>query len=237
MSQIQNPGDDYSEAMDSLQLKLGSLEVTIPPTFQEMKQLRRANMSILKAMEKVEIQSGDARSRYQDSLIEMYEKAGQTLSATAVRKIKRCEALSRVWTDVSIARGANKGGGLSYILTPEDTEDDPATCQQWVKVMDPKEVRAKITQRLQQHFSQSKDCNLTSPPLDITMDFEGTCEKAEAILNGTFDYSQMDQSTQWLLENLQYVAGNNDALEYSQSQVIALRRPTRVLYCLAPMSV
>ena len=51
MFQIRNPSDNYSEAMDKLQLKLGSLEIEIPPTIQEIRQLRKANMQVLKAME------------------------------------------------------------------------------------------------------------------------------------------------------------------------------------------
>ena len=215
MFQIRNPSDNYSEAMDKLQLKLGSLDIDIPPTIQEIRQLRSANMQVLKAMEVHELKTGSARSQYQDSLIEMYKKAGKSLSATAVRRIQRAEATAKVWVDVSAARGLNKGGGLSHVMVPEDPAEDPTTCQEWKKVDDPQEIRIKVAERLQQHFSQSKDCNLTSPPLDITMDFEGTCAKADAILNGTYDYSDMDQPTQWLLENLQYAAGSQDALEHT----------------------
>jgi len=157
MFQIRNPSDNYSEAMDKLQLKLGSIDITIPPTIQEIRQLRSANMQVLKAMEIQEHKTGSARSRYQDSLIEMYEKAGKTLSATAVRRIKRAEATARVWVDVSAARGLNKGGGLSHVLIPEDPAEDPATCQEWTKVDDPQEIRSKVAQRLHQHLSQSKD--------------------------------------------------------------------------------
>jgi len=41
--------------------------------------------------------------------------------------------------------------------------------------------------------------------LDITEDWEGTCAKADSILNGTFDVHQpgISQSTQWILQHLQ----------------------------------
>ena len=37
------------------------------------------------------------------------------------------------------------------------------------------------------------------------------------ILNGTFDYETVDETTQWLLKSLQYTAGSEDALDYHLS--------------------
>ena len=201
-SQIKNPVDNYHDIMERLQLKLGSVEIAIPDSLQEIQTMKRANKKLLRAMEVEEISTGDARIKYQESLIDMYEKAGKFKDAKVVKKILKAEALARVWVDCSKARGLNKGGGLSYVLEPTDPAEPPTNdCQEWSKVTDPTEVRAKVSQRLQQHFSQSKGCNLTSPPLDVTMDFEGNCEKAEAILNGTFGYSIVDETKKWLLES------------------------------------
>jgi hypothetical protein len=48
---------------------------------------------------------------------------------------------------------------------------------------------AAINKRLQEHFSQTKQCTWTPPLLDVTMDFTACCEKAEAILTGTYNES------------------------------------------------
>lgn len=213
MYQLRNPQDDYLEAMDNVRLKLGSLDIEIPPTIEELRQMRAQNLKLLRVMEREELKIGGARSDHQTSLIDMYKQAGQTLSAKAVKKIQRAEAMNRVWQECAQARGLNKNQGLAYVLVPEDPEEDPKTCTRWKKVDDPIEVRSKVSARLQKHFSQAKDCNLTSPPLDVTMDFEGTCAKAEAILNGTYDTSQMDDTTQWLLHHLQYTVGSQDAVD------------------------
>ena len=135
-----------------------------------------------------------------------------------MKMIQRGEAMANVWRDCAAARGKNREDGLSCVLIPEDPEADPAVwakvkTNKWEKVTDPPDVRAHVADRLQQHFSQSKDCNLTSPPLDVTMDFEGTCAKAEAILNGTYDLDQVDETTQWLLQHLQYTANSEDAID------------------------
>ena len=213
MSQHANPDDDYSDAMDNLFLKLSSNSLVVPESLEEIKQLRKQNKKVLRAMEFDEMKTSSARNSHNDSLIAMYEAAGRPLSAQAVRMIQKGEASKKVWKQCAAARGLDKGGGLSYVLVPATEGEDPKECETWVKIDDPPQVRDRVTQRLQQHFSQAKDCNLTSPPLDVTMDFEGSCAKAAAILNGTYDTSNLDEATTWLIEHLKFVAGSEDAID------------------------
>ena len=106
-----------------------------------------------------------------------------------------------------MARGLDKGGGLSYVQVPEDPEENPKTCQEWKTLTDPTEVETAIRARLEKHFSQSKDCNLTSPPMDLTMDFAAADERANQILSGTYDCTELDDMTTALIECLQSVVG------------------------------
>ena len=41
-------------------------------------------------------------------------------------------------------------------------------------------------ERNQAHFGQSRDCTLTSPPLNFTMKFTAACKQADAILEGHY---------------------------------------------------
>ena len=214
ISQFLDPQEDYFERVENLQLKLSSTGMDLPPTLEGCRVLRRQNLKQLRALERDELRTGASRKQHQNSLIEMYRAAGKTLNERAVRRIQRAEEMARVWKQCAAARGLNRGGGLSHVLVPEDPNDDLKTCQNWTKLDDPQEVKNALTERLQEHFGQSKDCNLTSPPLDITMDFEGTCAKAEAILTGTMDTSDMDEATQWLMSHLRFVAGNRDAIDH-----------------------
>ena len=148
------------------------------------------------------------------SLVDYYRAIGQELTAKAVEMIQRGEAMNRVWKQCEAARGLNKDGGLSYVLVPENPEEDPKQCEQWKKLQDPKEVKAALLERLRKHFSQSKDCQLTSPPIDVTMDFEGSCEKANAILTGQYDTSGLDETTGWLIEALQSLSTDTEPIDY-----------------------
>ena len=216
--QFYKPQDDYREIMDKLLLKLGSIGMDMPPTLEVARNLRKQNLKNLRAMEKDECLYSTNRRKFQNSLIDNYDQAGVSLSAAAVKRIKSAEEMAEVWRQCAAARGLTKEGGLAYVLVPEDPDADPKTWKgNWIKIDDQKEVQEKVTARLQKHFSQSKDCNLTSPPLDVTMDFEGTCAKAEAILNGTYDLTQVDETTQWLLEHLRYVENSRDAVDWKLS--------------------
>ena len=72
------------------------------------------------------------------------------------------------------------------MLVPANPEDDPKTCEQWRRVDNPNEMMQLLQACNQKHFGQSKDCTLTSPPLDFTMKFSATCSTADAILEGTY---------------------------------------------------
>lgn len=104
------------------------------------------------------------------------------------------------------ARGLVHQSGLTYVEVPAVEGTDPKECQEWTIIYDPDDMETWLTRRNTKHFGQSKDANLHKPPLDVTNDFEGTCLKAERILNGTFDKTGMDEATIWLLENMAQVA-------------------------------
>ena len=75
-------------------------------------------------------------------------------------------------------------------------------------------IRVRIGTALRLHFGQSKNCTWTSPPLDTTMDFEGTGDLAEAILTGTYDVSQLPtDAAKWVVQALQYVAGHQEVVD------------------------
>ena len=218
ISQLLDPQDDYDTRMEQLQSKLHGTGMDLPPTIEECRLLRRQNLRQLRALERDEIKTGASRRTHQNSLIDMYAAAGKTLTAKVIRRIQKAEETARVWKQCAAARGLTKTGGIAHVLVPEDPNDDVTTCQNWMTLDDPKEVRRAIAAQLQKHFSQAKDCNLTSPPLDITMDFEGTCHKAEAILNGTLDTSDMNVTTQWVMAQLQFLAGSQDAVDWELSE-------------------
>ena len=115
-----------------------------------------------------------------------YEASGDKDEAKIIRRIQRAEKVKKVFQKCRKAMKKNQHGGLASLLVPEDPEEDPKACDNWRRVECPEEIVALLQERNQKHFGQSKECNLTSDPFDFTMEFEGVCHRAEAILNGVF---------------------------------------------------
>jgi hypothetical protein len=177
--------DEDQETLQDLKHKLQHVGVTLPLVIEDYKSLRKNNRKEMVTMIKSEIKHGTVRHDYQTMAIEEAEKAGNKEKARRIRQIQRAEAISHVWKKCAHARGLTKTGGISQVLVPEEPNEDPKTCTTWKKLEDPPEIIKAITDRLQVHFGQAKDCTWTTPPLDVTMDFEACCKKAEAILTST----------------------------------------------------
>ena len=215
------PDEDCTEAMATRTAKLGSVGISLPETLEGLKQFQKENLTALKQMEQSELQHSKARTNHQEAQIQAYTDAGNTEAADAIKKIQRAEATSAVFKQCAAARGKDQSGGLTYVKVPVDPTRDPKTCtdvNDWTELVEPNDVVKAIRDWLQLHFSQAKDCNLTSPPFDITMDFEATCERAEQILTGTFDTSEMDNMTAALLDCFAAVMGGTVAVEPTMSE-------------------
>jgi len=199
--------------LSMLQEKLSRAGVVVPDDAEECKRLQKANRSVLLATSKEELKSNQNRQVFQDALVAEALAAGDKQKAKKIRQMQRAEAMKMVWKKCAIARGLNKGGGLSHVLVPTDPNTDPKQCTEWTKLDDPPEVTAAITDRLQKHFGQSKDCTWTRPPLDTTMDFDGCDAKAEAILSGTYDTSELStEAERWVVDSLRYIVGSKEAV-------------------------
>ena len=104
---------------------------------------------------------------------------------------------------VSAAKSTDNRGGITNVKIPTDPQQDPKQCIDWTTIDDPPEVIAAISDRLKKHFGQSRNCTWTPPPLDFTMQFEGTGEIADAILAGTYDTNQAPtEAARWVIEAL-----------------------------------
>jgi hypothetical protein len=147
-------------------------------------------------MVKEEIRTGTRRQEFQERAIKEAMAEGNKKKARRIKHVQRAEAISQVWKKCTAARGLYNTGGISHVVVPEDSMEGPKTCQVWKKLEDPQEVIQAINGRLQVYFGQAKDCTWTTPPLDVTMDFDACCKKAEAILNGTFNTQGLDQEAQ-----------------------------------------
>ena len=210
---LAHPGDDWAEALDDHRAKLALLHVSVPQTLDDCRILLKENTKALRSTEAEERKGAPTRKQFQEAQIAEYMDTGKEEAAKIIRKIQRAEASKAVYQQCAHARGLTKEGGLSFVDVPVNPQDDPKQCTDWQRIDDPKQVEEAIRERLKQHFSQSKNCNLTSPPFDITMEFDAACNRAEQILTGTYDTSELDSLTQALLDCFSYALGSEPAVD------------------------
>ena len=133
-----------------------------------------------------ETETRNLREQHRFCLIEKYTAEGNTALVKPIRGIQRAEEVKRVFQRCRTARNLEHEGGLTHLLVPSQSDQDPKTCNDWRRLDCPTEIQQQLALRNQCHFGQSDGCTLTSPPTDFTMDFTATCPRTKAILNGTF---------------------------------------------------
>jgi hypothetical protein len=206
--------EEYADSLEDLQQKLRVAGVEIPQDLEGYQSLRRTNKQALTKAIKEELRTGNLRQKFQDEAIKDALARGNKEKARRIQQVQRAEAISHVWKKCAHARGLTTTGGISHVYIPEDPTEDPKTCNNWKRVEDPPEVIRAINERLLKHFGQAKDCTWTTPPLDVTMDFEACCSKAEAILTGTYETDGLDPAATWIINNMKYIAGSQEAISH-----------------------
>lgn len=198
---------DHSAAIEIALKKVGWKEFYLPRTLEECHRRIQANNACIRTTEKEEFKSAKLRQEHQQLMIETYETTDEAKAAKRVREMQKAEMNARMWKRCAAAKGLNNEGGLSQLQIPTDPSADPKTCEEWTTLTDPKAINTSLAERNQKHFSQAKDKSLTSPPFDITNDFEATCTRAEQLLAGTFPIpEELNEATKWLLQNFKRVA-------------------------------
>jgi hypothetical protein len=206
--------NDEQEILEDLQMKLRTAGIEPPQDIEGYKLLWKTNRQELVKMIKEEVRTGSARQAFQDAAIQEAKARGDKDNVRRIQQVQRAEAVSQVWKKCANVRGLTKTGGISHVYVPENPTEDPKICSTWKKIEDPKEVIQAINDRLQIHFGQAKNCTWTTPPLDVTMDFDACCEKAEAILTGTYTTEELDTATKWVVDNMQYITESQEAISY-----------------------
>jgi len=201
---------DMTKAIQATRDQAGSINYELPElplTLQDCEETYKQKCKELVEAEKEEIKDGKLRKEHQEELIASYLDKGNKEHAQLLRKMKRAEAVSKVFTKLRVVRGLNKEGGLSYISVPADPAcTDYKNCEEWRDETDQEEIERLLTERNRAYFGQSGNANLCQPPLEILMDFKGSCAKAKKILQGKFPEEGLTPATKWILEQMKYVA-------------------------------
>jgi hypothetical protein len=182
--------------IEDTSIKLSSIWYTLPNTLAECWAALSQQIKEIKKTTREEEKSRKLQNQHLKKLIETHHQNGNKKEANSVHQIKKAEQDKGVFQKLRAIRGLMTSGGLSHVLVPIDPNENPKTCTEWRREDNPQALERLLKDHNRLHFGQSQNCTLTSPPLNFTNDFHGTCDRGQSILNnGTF-LEEFDQSTQ-----------------------------------------
>ena len=156
----------------------------MPSNKQEcVQQLRNVRREVKKIIKK----SFARREEEQQAKIQELEDSARRSDqsqAKIIRRIKRAEALKRLFETLNRARNSNVRQGVTRLEIPKHHQDDPKNCTDWQIVGIPR-----------QHFGQAHGTPFTIPPLSEVLSFTGEGQVAnDTILSGVWDHPELSES-------------------------------------------
>jgi hypothetical protein len=138
---------NLDETIAEARAKLGSIGVTIPDTLPECRKALQQYEKEFKATIREETLTKRFCLDHQKKLIQEYEQKGDKKEAAILRRIQRAEQVKKVFLKCKAARNLLREGGISYLMVPTDTTQDPKTCTDWTRVDCPDEIVALLQER------------------------------------------------------------------------------------------
>ena len=119
--------------------------------------------------------------------------------------------MSKVFKKIQFIRQSGHTKGLTTIKIPRDpavTSDErmkelPDNDSTWKTVRIPEEIEKLVLERNQRHFGQAEGTPFTQNPLSMDVKYNGSGLQAEAILEGTYDTTSLEEPTAKFIQHLQ----------------------------------
>ena len=141
---------------------------------------------------------------HEDKIAELEASIQQSDKETAkrLRRIKRAEAIKRLFEMFKFFRNPGQRRGVTRLEIPEDPDDDPKTCVTWRVIDVPTEIVAQLQIRNRKHFGQAHGTPFTLPPFSTGMGYTGEGPLSEQILNGTAEFPDLSQDIQLFIQHM-----------------------------------
>jgi exonuclease III len=182
---------------------------------------KRSLTEVSKAIRELENNSAHQRRDEQVAAAEIYDATGQKDKATLVKEIRQAEAMSDTFRLFTNIRSKQTTSSLTQIEIPHDwppphtpyadihnltdpkahaETDNPS----WKLITLPDEINYYLLLRNQRHFGQAQGTPFTIPPLSDDIDWAASSAASDAILEGTYETSNLNHLLQAVLRECQY---------------------------------
>lgn len=175
-----------------------------PTTRQESNQRLRLGKQVVLALVKTSFERRDSERNQRIKELETSITGGEKVQAKILRRIRKAEALKKVFGKIRNLRNPHLRQGLTRIEIPIHQGEDPRSCVEWKQIDVPTEVLFHLQQRNREHFGQAQGTPFTINPLAEELGFQGNGVAAVDILKGTYSAPyNMDPNVALLLSHLQ----------------------------------
>ena len=177
----------------------------LPHTIEDCsKSLRQAKQSV-KEIVKASTERRDTELQQRIQSLESSAHLHDRDTASALRKLKKAEALKMLFQKLRYARTSKKRQGVTSIEIPLHPTTDPKNCKEWRQIDVPSEVLEHIQQRNREHFGQAHGTPFTIPPLSEHLGFTGYSAYGQQMLDGTYDATELESNVQLLIQHLEHI--------------------------------
>jgi len=122
--------------------------------------------------------------------------------AKSLHNQRKAEELSKMFSKLCNLKSTARSKGLSTLQVPLHPDDDPKQCTEWVTIEAPDKIVEKLRDRNRKHFGQASGTPFTVPPLSEHLDFSAATYHADAILDGTYNTSDLADITALVVSGL-----------------------------------
>ena len=215
-------GIDHHHTLESaIQLLPESADIShqLPQTIDDCSKRLRQAKQMVKEIVKSSTERRDTELQQRIQSLELSAHLHDRDTASALRKLKKAEALKMLFRKLRYARTSNKRQGVTSIEIPLHPTTNPKHCTEWRQIDVPSEVLALIQQRNRDHFGQAHGTPFTIPPLSEHLGFTGYSEYGQQMLDGTYDTTELDENVQLFIQHLEHI--HERELDETRSSVSA----------------
>ena len=174
-----------------------------PSNAQECSQYLRKAQAEVKSIIKEHYQTREEEQKEKIASLAASASIDDQHKAKILRNIRVSEAIKRVYDKIRAFRNTNTPKGITQVEIPCDEADDPKTCSHWRTIDIPTEVLHHLQTRNRRHFGQAHGTPFTIAPYAQQFGFKGDTSQADAVYNGTYDWTSVEDPEVKLL--LQYM--------------------------------
>ena len=191
---------DYQEKIDELRTKR-AIPIEIPTSVSSVQHLlRQAQTELCTVLQSAK----DKRKKFLQNAQTTATTASDSKAGSKWKNKQKSKEIKAMYRKLQfIRRDSTQQSGLTRIEVPSNPDHDPKHCSEWKTADNPDEITRYLLARNQKHFVQAASTPFTISPLNTAIDFRTSTETCDAILEGEYTNTKLEDLTSLVLKHLE----------------------------------